>query len=223
MKLFLILASLSISYIALAQNSTEDSLFPELSAFSTSNYKKLDAQSKEAVAIPNGESSEANVEPLLEEFVTEDEDLFSKQDTTESVQDNINSVEETEEPEEDDNDNQQKIVLTITDINATLASNRDASFCTATFVVGNALKKEIKSFSGDFTIGSVTKKFLFKNIAKQNVFAKKYVFTGTSCEQITNEPKLDIQSCQVEGWSEKKCKEKVQFIPIPKEQDVISE
>ncbi len=221
MKLFLILASLSISCIALAQNSTEDSLFPELSGFSTANYKKLDAQSKETVVIPNEESSEANVEPPLDKSVTEDEDLFTKQDTPESVQDSIDPMEEIEESEEDDN--QQKIVLTITDIHATLTSNRNASFCSATFVIGNALKKEIKSFSGDFTIGSVTKKFLFKNIAKQNVFAKKYVFTGTSCEQITNEPKLDIQSCQVEGWSEKKCKEKVQFVPVPKEQDMISE
>ncbi len=222
MKLFLILALLSNSCIALAQSSTEESLFPELAAFSTQDYKKLDEQSRNTIIIPKEEQLQNDQEQLPEEDQIDEKNLF-EENAAEPVQESIPSTEEENQNEDQEDDEQQNIIVTINDIDATLTPNREASFCSANFVVGNGLKKEIKSFSGTFTIGTVTKKFSFKNIAKRNVFAKKYIFIGTSCEQITNEPQLVIESCQVEGWSEKKCKSKVQFVPLPKDLDTLSE
>ena len=54
--------------------------------------------------------------------------------------------------------------IIIDDVKATLTPNRNASFCTATFAVINTLKKEVKAFSGSFTVGKLSKKFSFNNI-----------------------------------------------------------
>ena len=63
----------------------------------------------------------------------------------------------------------------------------------------------------------MTKQFKFNNIEKEQAGASKYTFVGTACEQIVNEPAYTIETCQVEGWSEKKCKEKVEFLKLQRE------
>ena len=38
---------------------------------------------------------------------------------------------------------------------------------------------------------------------------------GDDCEYIYKMPAIDIQKCQIQGVSAKKCQEKIEFIPIP--------
>ena len=216
MKLFLILALLSSSSIVLAQESEEPSLFPELSAY------KNETSEKAAIPTIQNDDLSNNISDAEKPDSAIEEDLFAPSQQEDDSLKNVPQKQEEpkEEEEEEEDDQKQQIVMTLNDVKATLTPNRNASYCSAVFAVANGLKKELKAFAGTITIGKSTKKFNFQNIAKQNVFASKYLFLGNACEQILDEPKIDIQKCQVENWSEKKCKEKIIFIPIPKNEQI---
>ena len=66
----------------------------------------------------------------------------------------------------------------------------------------------------------MTKKFNINNLQKGQAAGAKYMFVGTSCEQILNPPQLEIRTCEVEGWSEKKCKGKVKYVQIPQNETI---
>ena len=196
-----ILSLLFLSY-AVGASAQEESLFPELAGLS-STIKEQESSEENSEVINESVEMDQVEEPLSNE-----EDLFQpKEDLIEAEV--ITDVEDVSKEEED---KEQYILWTLDDIKATLTPNRNASFCSATFAVANTLRKELKSFSGTFTVGDMTKKFDIKNLKKERGVVSKYMFVGTSCEQILNPPLLDIEKCQVDGWSEKKCKEKVKFI-----------
>ena len=215
MKYFLSLIMVSCSFAALAQNAEEASLFPELSGL----VSAAPAAQTDIDAVVSDEEEEETISSQEEEASSE-EDLFKTEETIPQAQEDTESTTE-EGSEEEDDEKEQHIYIVIDDVKATLTPNRNASFCSAAFAVANGLKKEIKDFSGNFTIGSMTKEFKFSNIAKEQASAAKYMFVGTSCEEILNPPAYTIKTCQVEGWSEKKCKSKVQFVAIPKQEDTL--
>ena len=196
MRLILGLLFLSCSLEAYAQ---VESLFPELAEFTSNEEEQVIFEEQ-----PSENASEEVVE------ISEEEDLFQQKMDIEQPE-NTPSSEEAP-PEEEEDTGEQYILLAVDDIQATLTPNRNASFCSAVFAIANTLKKELKSFTGSFTIGTTTKEFTFSNLKKNQAAASKYLYVGTSCEQILNPPQLNIKTCQVDGWSEKKCKEKVKFI-----------
>lgn len=215
MKFFLSLIMVSCSFAALAQSTEEPSLFPELTGFAVA--KPANQTTNDIIEVTEENKNTEDISGG--EILPEEEDLFKKTETTpvQSEETTESTEEETEENEE--NEEEQHIFIVIDDVKATLTPNRNTSFCSAAFAVANGLKKELKAFSGTFTIGSMTKEFKFANIGKEQASAAKYMFVGTSCEEILNPPAYTIQTCQVEGWSEKKCKSKVEFVPIPKQED----
>lgn len=221
MKFFLSLMVLSCSCIALAQSTEEPSLFPTLSGFT--DEETVTKTDNDTIGVKEQtETISSSNETILEEET--EEDLFKEPAPPQLNQTEVTpetGKETVEEEEDNDDDKQQRIYITIDDVQATLTPNRNASFCSAAFAVVNGLKKELKAFSGNFTIGSMTKEFKFNNVAKEQAAALKYMFIGTSCEEILNQPAYTITKCEVEGWSEKKCKNKVQFIAIPKQENTL--
>ena len=219
MKFFLTLIMVSCSFAALAQDAEEPSLFPELSGFSVTQQPAVQTND----AIDETEKKEEDVSE--DEITANEEDLFKEPEnptvTTEEPTNETEEEEEEEEEESEEDEKEQHIYIVVDDVKATLTPNRNASFCSAAFAVANGLKKELKAFSGSFTVGSMTKEFKFTNVPKEQAAAAKYMFVGTSCEEILNPPSYTIQTCQVDGWSEKKCKDKVQFVPIPKQENTL--
>ena len=211
MKLFLTLILASCSLVAFAQTSDENALFPELSRFSGSSSKQEEDPDLKTEKQDVSDSQSA-------EEKSDGEDLFAKKETVLESADKTEPEEEKEEEEGEDDEH--FIFISFADVKATLTPNRNASFCFASFIALNHLKKELKSFSGDFTIGSMTKQFKFYNVEKERIAGAKYTFVGTSCEEILNPPSYNITTCQVDGWSEKKCKSKVRFVPVPKDSSV---
>ena len=178
----------------LAQTGEEESLFPELDDFGSSSN---------TIATPEEETPSDIGQDLFAQKIDFSVRAPSQEGTAE---------------ETDQDDKGQCIYIALDDINATLTPNSNASFCSAAFVVANGLKKEIISFSGTFTVGSMTKEFKFDHIEKEQAAGSKYTFVGNSCAEILNPPAYTIQTCQVEGWSEEKCKKKISFIAVPKEE-----
>jgi len=216
MKFFLGLIMVSCSFAALAQNAEEPSLFPELSGFATTQQPAV--QTNDTVVETEKEEEDFSED----EIITEEEDLFKETETpTVATEEPTNETKDSAEEEDEEDEKEQYIYIVVDDVKATLTPNRNASFCSAAFAVANGLKKELKAFSGSFTVGSMTKEFKFTNVPKEQAAAAKYMFVGTSCEEILNPPSYTIQTCQVEGWSEKKCKSKVQFVPIPKQENTL--
>ena len=219
MRLFLGLMLVSCAFQALAQEVDDPPLFPEFSNFQASKEKPADE------IVSKEEKSDENL--IVDSDIDNEklkQDLFevstptSESPNTENSSTSPETMEEEEESEKEE-DKDRKIYLFIDGVKATLTPNRNASFCTAVFAVANRLKKPLKAISGTFTVGSMTKQFSFTNIAKEGASGLKYTFIGTSCEEILNEPAYTVKKCQIEGWSEKKCKNKVEFVPIPKEEN----
>lgn len=200
MRLILILLLLSCSFSTFAQ---EESLFPELDELNyskTTSDETVESQSNDII-IAESEESENSINK---------QDLFQK--TEESVQDTVEPKPEENAKEEDDKD--KYILWTIDNVNATITPNPVTSYCSASLGIFNMLGKELKEFSGSFTFGDMTKEFKFSNLAKEKASGYKYMFVGTACEQILNIPELNIKTCKVDGWSEKKCKEKVKYLQL---------
>lgn len=220
MKLFLIFALLSFPYMVFGQ---EDSLFPELSKLSSSDHKESDKLPQNTITIPQNENFEEDSLDENSETVIQEDSLFEPDINSSTTDDEAKREKEGEgEEENDDEDKEQHTYLFIDNAKATLTPIRNASFCTADFIAANKLKKELKQISGTFTIGEMQKNFIFNNIPVNTAAGAHYTFVGTSCEQILNAPKVEVNTCQVDGWSEKKCLDKIMFLAIPK-QDVMPE
>ena len=196
----------------LAQNSEEPLLFPELSAFDDASQRPKQGEKVET----EGQTGESDI-PDFEVSKIQDKDLFAdkKEDFTPPEEKDIQQKQEDDE----EDDRGQDILLLVDDVRATLTPSRDASFCFASWKMMNNLKKTVKTLSGSLTIGTMTKEFKFTNVEKGRMGEEKYTFLGTSCEKILDPPEYTVQTCEVEGWSEKKCKNKIKFVPISKEEN----
>jgi len=190
MKYFLSLIMVFCSFAALAQNTEEAPLFPELSGLVTG----APAAQTDIDSVASDEEEGEAISSQEEESSSE-EDLFKTEETIPQTQEGTETTaEEESEEEEEEDEKEQHIYIVIDDVKATLTPNRNASFCSAAFAVANGLKKEIKDFSGNFTIGSMTKEFKFSNVGKEQASAAKYMFVGTSCEEILNPPANTIKT-----------------------------
>ena len=200
MKRVFFMIFISYSITTLAQTGEGESLFPELDDFASASNTISTAETEKT--------------PSDTEQTDPEDDLFAeKTDSSAHMPSKEDTIEET-----DQDDQGQYIYIALDDIKATLTPNSNASFCSAAFIVANGLKREIISFTGTFTVGSMTKEFKFDHIEKEQAAGSKYTFVGNSCAEILNPPAYTIQNCQVEGWSEEKCKKKVAFVAIPKEE-----
>ena len=225
MKSFLALLLIFCAFESSAQ--TEDSLFPEFTIDSAPTEKKTheklttESETKEAVK-EQEEIAESETSDSSEENTTKEEDLFTDSSNSEENSEETTTPPAEENPEaEEEEDEEQHIYLTVDNVNATLAPDRNASFCTASLVVFNGLKKDLKKISGKFTIGNMEKDFSFTNLPVQQSDAMKYVFIGKSCERILDDPLIAVLKCQVKDWTEKKCKSKVLFVSQKSSDDVI--
>ena len=205
------LCLLAMGSSVLAQETAEPFLFPELA-----NIKEK--QDVSAVSEENITSDEVvdvvETEPTPnEENDIETEDLFREAEETPTEE-----VQETVEEEDEENDENGKIFFMIPDVDATITSNKAVSYCTFTLVVENDLKKDLKKISGTLRIGTAEKKFNFSNLSRNGGLAGfEYMLIGASCEKVLDPPVINVTTCQVDGWSEKKCKEKVTYTSLTNE------
>ena len=205
MRYFLTLLLLSSSFSVFAQSSEETPLFPELNVIKSEDTE---------ISEENGELTEENAQEssVISDDTGIEEEVSSSDEISE--EEGILADEEKIE-EEEEKETPQYIFWTVDDVQATLAPNRNGSFCSLAFLVSNQTKKKLEKFSGTFTIGEMQKKFNFSGVNKGESVVSRYTFVGTSCEKILDPPEINIQKCKMENWSEKKCKSKVKFVSLP--------
>ena len=226
MKSFLVLLLVFCTFKSMAQTENS-SLFPELTIGTAENtIKSEEVKTEETAQVEEQATTDESIESTdtaskTEEEVKEEEDLFTNSDAKTNSEEEATQEENTEEDAEEEEEDEQHIYLTVDNVNATLAPDRDASFCTASLVIVNGLKKDLKKISGNFTIGEMTKDFSFTNLPVGQSDAMKYVFIGRSCERILDAPLINVLQCQVKDWTEKKCKSKVVFIQQQSSDNVV--
>ena len=47
--------------------------------------------------------------------------------------------------------------------------------------------------------------------------SEDFFIVGESCEQVLVTPPVEITTCQVSEWSDKKCRSKIEIVPITTE------
>ena len=210
MRYFLTLLLLSSSLTVFAQSSNEASLFPELNAIKPNDV----TNDPKTTLKEDGELLDADID--MESLMAENDLIEANLNLlAESEEESTEETSEEEGKEEGDDGIPPAIVWNIDDVQATLTPNRNSSFCSCLFGVFNYTKKKLEKFSGTITIGGMRKKFNFSGIDKKQLKVARYTFVGTPCEKILDQPEINVQKCQVEGWTEKKCKSHVLFVPFP--------
>ena len=194
-KIILFLALAFCSHAVSAQVDEETlALFPDLASISVPNDKSVSA-----------EKPSEEVLKTQELFLEEEVVVPTKQDASSKA-----AAEETE-----DSNNEEAIFVTLTDSQGMLTSDRKSSYCSAVFKALNLTKKKLKLLSGQFTVGTTTHPFEFKDMAKEEVSGSRYMFLGADCEKILDTPRVDVRSCQLEKVSEAKCKKMVHYLVLP--------
>lgn len=204
------------SSVVLAQTEQEPSLFPEL------DFGVIQAE------VDSDEVSETEAESILEEqqdiqeVLTDDvlgqgtEEAVIQED---AVQVDIESApiepdEELVEDEETDEEKEKLIYLALNNIKNYSATIKAVSYCSGYFVLFNDTKKVIQEISGTIGIGDQTKDFKFENVQSGESFGWPLQIVGGACDSMLQIPNIQVNVCKMERLSEKKCKEKLLFVPI---------
>jgi hypothetical protein len=204
------------SSVVLAQTEQEPSLFPEL------DFGVIQAE------VDSDEVSETEAESILEEqqdiqeVLTDDvlgqgtEEAVVQED---AVQVDIESAliepdEELVEDEETDEEKEKLIYLALNNIKNYSATIKAVSYCSGYFVLFNDTKKVIQEISGTIGIGDQTKDFKFENVQSGESFGWPLQIVGGACDSMLQIPNIQVNVCKMERLSEKKCKEKLLFVPI---------
>jgi hypothetical protein len=204
------------SSAVLAQTEQEPSLFPEL------DFGVIQAE------VDSDEVSEIEAESILEEqqdiqeVLTDDvlgqgtEEAVVQED---AVQVDIESApiepdEELVEDEETDEEKEKLIYLALNNIKNYSATIKAVSYCSGYFVLFNDTKKVIQEISGTIGIGDQTKDFKFENVQSGESFGWPLQIVGGACDSMLQIPNIQVNVCKMERLSEKKCKEKLLFVPI---------
>lgn len=193
----------------------QESLFPELKFQEEEVSQTTESEEKSTPA----ENTEENQEIAPEDF-TITEDSLKPVLIEQSVQSEPQVPEESPEEEEDSeqDDTEQKVYIALDNIQTTVAAVKEVSYCRGSFILFNGFKKRpLQELSVSLKIGNTDKKFDFKNVAPQATSGKNFIIIGEDCAAILKVPPVDIQKCQIKGISKKKCKEKIEFLPIPQD------
>ncbi len=181
----------------------QESLFPQL------NF-----QEEEAEEI-NAPTFVATEEKVIEEIQTEAPAPLVEA-TVEVQPAEVVAESDEEEDEEDEENEEEKVFIALTNVKTTVAAVKSVSYCSGDFMVFNSFKKRpVQELSVALKIGNTEKKFDFKNVAPKETTGKNFIMVGADCESILKVPPVDIQACKIKGIPDKKCKEKIEFIPIP--------
>ncbi|MBO7484231.1 MAG: hypothetical protein J6T55_03830 [Alphaproteobacteria bacterium] len=194
--LFLVLALCSGHLAAQTDNETL-ALFPDLASISTSSEETT-------TNLPEEKSQQESLK---------DVDLFIEEGQTPLT--NKKDEQLQSQTEEEEEDGEEAILLNLDDPQGVLTPDRKSSYCSATFKAINKTKKKLNLLSGQFTVGTTTHPFEFKNIEKEQTKGVRYLFLGLNCEKILATPQVDVRSCQLEKVSEAKCKKLVRYTTLP--------
>jgi hypothetical protein len=215
-NIFVLSTLMLISGNMFAQTEQEPSLFPEL------DFGVIQAE------VDSDEVSETEAESILEEqqdiqeVLTDDvlgqgtEEAVVQED---AVQVDIESApiepdEELVEDEETDEEKEKLIYLALNNIKNYSATIKAVSYCSGYFVLFNDTKKVIQEISGTIGIGDQTKDFKFENVQSGESFGWPLQIVGGACDSMLQIPNIQVNVCKMERLSEKKCKEKLLFVPI---------
>lgn len=193
----------------------QESLFPELKFQeeevppTTESEEKSDpvenTEENQEIATENFTITEESPKPVLTEQTVQSEPQVSEE-----------SPEEEGDSEQDDKE--EKVYIALDNIQTTVAAVKEVSYCRGSFILFNGFKKRpLQELSVSLKIGNTDKKFDFKNVAPQATSGKNFIIIGEDCAAILKVPPVDIQKCQIKGISKKKCKEKIEFVPIPQD------
>ena len=215
-NIFVLSTFMLMSGVVLAQTEQEPSLFPEL------DFGVIQAE------VDSDEVSETQAESILQEQqdiqgdvtdevleqVTEEESVPEEVSQAETESTPVESDEELPEDEETDEEKEKLIYLALNNIKNYAATIKAVSYCSGYFVLFNDTKKVIQEISGTIGIGNQTKDFKFENVQSGESFGWPLQIVGAACDSMLQIPNIQINVCKMERLSEKKCKEKLLFVPI---------
>ncbi len=193
----------------------QESLFPELKFQEEEVPPTTESEEKSGPV----ENTETNQEIATENFTMTEESpkpVLTEQTVQSEPQVSEESPEEEGDSEQDDKE--EKVYIALDNIQTTVAAVKEVSYCRGSFILFNGFKKRpLQELSVSLKIGNTDKKFDFKNVAPQATSGKNFIIIGEDCAAILKVPPVDIQKCQIKGISKKKCKEKIEFVPIPQD------
>ena len=209
---FFLLAGMGTAF---AQAQDDAYSFPDLS-FDFEQEEITDSQPEEET---NGEETdlvleESEVVENTEEqpSVVENQPVQSEELKTDVTEQNVEEVEEETEEEEEE---EKFIYLALNNVKSHMSVIKSVSYCSAEFILYNDTKRVVQEVSGTLGIGDQKKKFEFKNVQPAQPVGLAYQIVGNACESILNVPDIQVEVCKVERMSEKNCKAKLVFVPIP--------
>lgn len=217
-NIFLFSSLALLSSVCFAQNKEEPSLFPELDfGVIQAEVESDDVGVTEAENLLNEqaeiqEETESDVQQNEEE--TKQEEIVLVQEEVPESQPETEQEAITEEEEESEEDKEKFIYLALNDIKNYGATIKAVSYCSGYFVLFNDTKKAVQEISGTVGIGDQKKEFKFENVQSGGSVGWPLQIVGAACDSMLQIPDIQIDVCKVERMSDKKCREKLLFIPI---------
>lgn len=217
-NIFLFSSLALLSSVCFAQNKEEPSLFPELDfGVIQAEVESDDVGVTEAENLLNEqaeiqEETEPDVQQNEEE--TKQEEIVLVQEEVPQSQPETEQEATTEEEEESEEDKEKFIYLALNDIKNYGATIKAVSYCSGYFVLFNDTKKAVQEISGTVGIGDQKKEFKFENVQSGGSVGWPLQIVGAACDSMLQIPDIQIDVCKVERMSDKKCREKLLFIPI---------
>ena len=98
------------------------------------------------------------------------------------------------------------------DVQGTLAYARTLSYCSAKVVLTNETNQRLDALSMTLTYKDMAKDISFSGVRKKKSQTREILLIGPPCEDILNEPNIDIKVCKMGNKSEEACKKRVQFV-----------
>ncbi|MBE6446225.1 MAG: hypothetical protein E7021_02350 [Alphaproteobacteria bacterium] len=218
-NIFLFSSLMLLSGVCFAQSKEEPSLFPELDfGVIQVEAESDDIGGTEAENLLNEqaeiqEETEPEVQQNEEEIIQEEETVLVQEEVPESQPETEQEM-TTEEEEESEEDKDRLIYVALNDIKNYPSPIKTVSYCSGYFILFNDTKRTVQEISGTLGIGDQQEEFKFENIQPDGKVRSSVQIVGEACDFILQIPDIQIDVCKVERMSDKKCREKILFVPI---------
>ncbi len=188
----------------------------------TEKLKEENAQQQQEAQNAEMDESEWELEQeakalLLEEEMAAEaqglEDLFAAEQAVVSSENPVNPEEEAAQEEEEEEENK-RIIVYMSDAQATITPNKNFSYCFADLKFRNERKKPVTLLDVNVAYDDYDFNYKINNLVKDADQQESVTLVGTACEKIMDMPSFKVNRCVIEGLSEEACKKKVVFSPI---------
>lgn len=91
---------------------------------------------------------------------------------------------------------------------------RNFSYCTAEIRLENGTSQVLQNLKVLLNYSPLSTGIAFSGVAKNQSQTTKITLVGESCDNILNQPTIEVQSCKITNMSEEDCKKRVEFVPF---------